>query len=145
MHQGAKIRVLVVDDHPMVRIGVAAIIEATPDMIAVAQASTGEEAVLLFEMHLPDVCVVDLRLPGMSGVDLIRTVIARHKSSNFVVLTTYEDDTDIQYALNAGARSYLIKGMPGKALVQALRRAHEAGRAAPLSAATVPLASQSVE
>ena len=142
MYQGRKIRVLVVDDHPMVRIGVAGIIQAAPDMTVVAQASTGEEAVPLFEMHRPDVSVVDLRLPGMSGVDLIRTVRARHTNSKFVVLTTYEDDNDIQSALKAGAHSCLIKGMSGKALVQALRRAHEAGRTAPLSAA---MAAQSVE
>jgi len=129
MSEAAKIRVLVVDDHPIMRIGIAAILRATQDMTAVAQAGSGEEAVRLFERHLPDVTVVDLRLPGMSGVEVIRTVMARYRDSKFVVMTTYEDDEDIQHALEAGARSCVMKGMPGETLVAALRRAHREGMA----------------
>jgi two-component system, NarL family, response regulator len=127
----ARIRVLVVDDHPITRIGIAAIIEATPDMTVVAQAGSGEEAVELFEKHLPDIALMDLRLPGMSGVEAIRTVIARHRHARFVVLTTYEGDEDIHQALQAGARSYIIKGMPHEALVNALRRVHAGGQFLP--------------
>ncbi|MGA7340020.1 MAG: response regulator transcription factor [Terracidiphilus sp.] len=127
----AKIRVLVVDDHPIMRIGIAAIIEATPDMTTVAQAGSGEESVELFEKHLPDITLMDLRLPGMSGVEAIRTVIERHPEAKFVVLTTYEGDEDIHQALEAGARSYIIKGMPHDALVNALRRVHAGGRFLP--------------
>jgi two-component system, NarL family, response regulator len=129
--EGQKIRVLVVDDHPIMRVGIAAIIQATPDMTAVDQAGTGEEAVQLFEKHLPDVTLMDLRLPGMSGVDVIRTVIARHPAAKFVVLTTYEGDEDIHQALEAGARSYIVKGMPHDALVNALRRVNAGGRFLP--------------
>ena len=82
----AKIRVLVVDDQPIMRIGIAAIIEATPDMTTVAQAGSGEESVELYEKHLPDITLMDLRLPGMSGVEAIHTVIARHPEAKFVVL-----------------------------------------------------------
>jgi DNA-binding NarL/FixJ family response regulator len=129
--EATRIRVLVVDDHPIMRIGIAAIIEATPDMTTVAQAGSGEEAVELFEKYLPDITLMDLRLPGMSGVEAIRTVIARHRDAKFVVLTTSEGDEDIHQALQAGARSYIIKGMPHDALVSALRRVHTGGRFLP--------------
>jgi DNA-binding NarL/FixJ family response regulator len=131
LKDGARIRVLVIDDHPITRIGIAAIIEATPDMTVVAQAGSGEEAVELYEEHLPDITLMDLRLPGMSGVEAIRTVMARHRTARFVVLTTYEGDEDIHQALQAGARSYIIKGMPHEALVSALRRVHAGGQFLP--------------
>jgi len=127
----AKIKVLVVDDHPLMRFGIAAIIQATPDMTTVAQAGSGEEAIELYEKHLPDITLVDLRLPGISGVEVIRAVMARHPEARFVVLTTYEGDEDIHQALEAGARSYIIKGMPHNALVSALRRVHAGGRFLP--------------
>jgi len=129
--EATKIRVLVVDDHPIMRVGIAAIIEGTPDMTTVAQAGSGEEAVELFEKHLPDITLMDLRLPGMSGVEAIRIIMARHANAKFVVLTTYEGDEDIHQALAAGARSYIIKGMPHDALVSALRRVHAGGRFIP--------------
>jgi DNA-binding NarL/FixJ family response regulator len=127
MKESKQIRVLVVDDHPVVRFGIAAIIEATPDMTTVAQAGSGEEAVELFEKHLPDITLMDLRLPGMSGVEAIRTLIGRHRNAKFVVLTTYEGDEDIHQALQAGALSYILKGMPHHALVNALRRVLSGG------------------
>lgn len=129
--EAPKIRVLVVDDHPIMRVGIAAIIQATHDMTAIAQAGSGEEALPLFEKHLPDITLIDLRLPGMSGVDFIRAVVARHPDAKFVVLTTYDGDEDIHQALEAGARSYIIKGMPHDALVSALRRVHSGGRFLP--------------
>lgn len=131
LKEAAKIRVLVVDDHPIMRVGIAAIIQATPDMTTIAQAGSGEEAVELYEKYLPDVTLMDLRLPGMSGVEAIRILIARHRNAKFVVLTTYEGDEDIHQALEAGARSYIIKGMPHDALVSALRRVHAGGRFLP--------------
>jgi DNA-binding NarL/FixJ family response regulator len=129
--EGPRIRVLVIDDHPIMRVGIAAIIQATRDMTAIAQAGSAEEALPLYEKHLPDITLIDLRLPGMSGVDYIRAVIARHPEAKFVVLTTYEGDEDIHQALEAGARSYIIKGMPHDALVNALRRVHAGGRFLP--------------
>jgi DNA-binding NarL/FixJ family response regulator len=131
MKEAAKIKVLIVDDHPIMRVGIAAIVEATPDMTVVAQAGSGEEAIELFEKHLPDITLMDLRLPGISGVEAIRTVLTRHRNAKFVVLTTYEGDEDIHQALQAGARSYIIKGMPYEALVSALRRVHGGGRFIP--------------
>jgi len=129
--EGPRIRVLVIDDHPIMRVGIAAIIQATRDMTAIAQAGSAEEALPLYEKHLPDITLIDLRLPGMSGVDFIRAVITRHPEAKFVVLTTYEGDEDIHQALEAGARSYIIKGMPHDALVSALRRVHAGGRFLP--------------
>lgn len=126
-----RIRVLVVDDHPITRFGIAAIIQATPDMTVVAQAGSGEEAVELYDKHLPDIALMDLRLPGISGVEAIRTIVARHRQARCVVLTTYEGDEDIHQALQAGARSYIVKGMPHEALVNALRRVHSGGRFLP--------------
>ncbi|HEX8813168.1 MAG TPA: response regulator transcription factor [Terracidiphilus sp.] len=129
--EDAVIRVLIVDDHPIMRVGIAAIIQATPDMTVVAQAGNGEEAIELYEKHLPDIVLIDLRLPGMSGVDVIRAVRSQYQDAKFVVLTTYEGDEDIHQALEAGARSYIVKGMPHSTLVNALRRVQAGGRFLP--------------
>jgi DNA-binding NarL/FixJ family response regulator len=126
-----KIKVMVVDDHPLMRVGVACIVNARGDMTVVAQTGTGEEAIALFAKHKPDVTLMDLRLPGMSGVNAIRAIRARHPQARFVVLTTYEGDADIHRALEAGASGYLIKGMPYQALVDALQRVHKGGRCLP--------------
>jgi len=122
---------MIVEDHFVVRVGLAAIINSQPDMVNVAETGNGRHAVELFEKHLPDITLMDLRLPGMSGVEAIRAVMARHRHARFVVLTTYEGDEDIHQALQAGARSYIIKGMPHEALVNALRRVHGGGRFLP--------------
>jgi DNA-binding NarL/FixJ family response regulator len=132
MAENAKtIEVLVVDDHPIVRVGIVAIINARADMKAVAQCGSGEEAIDLFEQHRPDIVLMDLRLPKMSGVEAIRAIRMRHPKACFVVLTTYEGDEDIYQALEAGARAYVIKGMPHEALIDALRRVHAGGRFLP--------------
>jgi DNA-binding NarL/FixJ family response regulator len=126
-----KIKVMVVDDHPLMRVGVAAIINARPNMTVVAQTGTGEEAVALFHEHKPDITLMDLRLPKMSGVDAILAIRARYPESRFVVLTTYEGDEDIHRAFEAGARGYVIKGMPYQTLIDALLRVHSGGRFLP--------------
>ena len=131
MTAAEKIKVMVVDDHPLMRVGVASIINARADMTVVAQAGTGEDAVALFSRHKPDITLMDLRLPGMSGVDAISTIRTRTPGAKFVVLTTYEGDEDIHRALEAGARGYIIKGMPYQTLVDALLRVHAGGRFLP--------------
>ncbi|MGB0124564.1 MAG: response regulator transcription factor [Silvibacterium sp.] len=131
MENTEQIKVLVVDDHPLMRVGIAAIINARPDMIAVAQAGSGEESVDLFEQHLPDVTLMDLRLTGISGVTAIQRIRSRHGQARFVVLTTYEGDEDIHQALAAGAQGYMIKGMPHQALIDAVRQVHAGGRFLP--------------
>lgn len=138
------IRVLVVDDHPLMRVGIAAIIDARAEMTVVAQAGSGEEAVRLYNLHKPDLTLMDLRLPGGSGVEAIRNIRAKSPTARFVVLTTYEGDEDIHQALQAGAHGYLIKGMPHEALIEALRKVHAGGRYLP-SPVTRALASRTPE
>jgi len=127
-----RIKVLIVDDHPLMRVGIAAIIDGRPGMTTVAQASTGEEAIEMYGRHLPDITLMDLRLPQMSGVETIRSIRRMHPQARFVVLTTYEGDEDIHQALEAGAQGYIIKGMPYESLIQALDRVHAGGRFLPL-------------
>ena len=132
MTQSGKIKVMVVDDHPLMRVGIAAIINARPDMAVVAQAETGEEAVALFQREKPDVTLMDLRLPGrIGGVEAIAAIRSSHPQARFIVVTTYEGDEDIHRALEAGARGYVIKGMPYQTLVEALQRVHAGGRFLP--------------
>jgi DNA-binding NarL/FixJ family response regulator len=131
MIQDHKIEVLVVDDHPIMRMGVCAIIDARADMRVCAQAGSGDEAVLMFKKHRPDVTLMDLRLPGMSGLDALRTIRQEDAHAKCVVLTTYEGDEDIHQALTAGALGYLIKGMSHDTLVDAVRRVHSGGRFLP--------------
>ena len=126
-----KIRIMIVDDHPLMRVGVAAIINTRLDMEVVAQAGTAEEAVLLHKEHEPDVTLMDLRLPGASGVTAIRQIRARMSNARFVVLTTYEGDEDIHQALESGAQGYIIKGMPHDTLIHALKRVYAGGRYLP--------------
>jgi DNA-binding NarL/FixJ family response regulator len=123
---------MVVDDHPLMRVGIGAIINARKDMSVVAQAGTGEEALELYRRHKPDITLMDLRLPGpMSGVEAITAIRAIEPRSRFIVVTTYDGDEDIHRALEAGAQGYVIKGMPYQTLVEALLRVHSGGRFLP--------------
>ena len=126
-----RLTVLIVDDHPMMRLGIAAIINDQPDMTVVAQAGTGEQAVELWRQHKPHVTLMDLRLPGMSGVEAIRAIRSEYPRSRVVVLTTYEGDEDVHQALEAGAQGYLLKGMSPEVLLDALRRVHAGNRVLP--------------
>lgn len=119
-----KIKVLVVDDHPVVRVGISTIIDTEPDMTVVAETGRGEEAITLFRTYQPDLTLMDLRLENMSGVECIRRIRGEFPEARFVVLTTYRGDEDIYQALEAGASGYVIKGMPRKLLVDALRRVY---------------------
>jgi two-component system, NarL family, response regulator len=118
----SKIRVLVVDDHPVVCLGLSAMITAQPDMAVVGQANNGRQAVELFGRTTPDVTLLDLRMPQMGGVETIRVIRATHPDAVFLVLTTYAGDEDIHKALTAGAQGYLLKGMPHEELLHAIRR-----------------------
>ena len=131
MTPGQKTTILVVDDHPIMRLGVTAIINAQSDMRVCAQAGSGEEAVRVFKKHRPDITLMDLRLPGMSGLDALRAIRQEDPHAKCVVLTTYEGDEDIHQALVAGALGYIIKGMSHETLVDALRRAHAGTRFLP--------------
>ena len=113
------------------RIGIAALVSTHPDLEVVAQAGSGEEAIQMHEHHEPDVTLVDLRLPGISGVETISNVRKRNPAARFIVLTTYEGDEDIHQALQAGASGYVIKGMPHQTLVDAILKVHTGGRFLP--------------
>jgi DNA-binding NarL/FixJ family response regulator len=132
MSHAEKIKVMVVDDHPLMRVGIAAIINARSDMTVVAQAGTGEEAVALFPPNKPDITLMDLRLPGkLGGVEAISAIRAKSPQARFIVVTTYDGDEDIHRALEAGAQGYVIKGMPYQTLVDALQKVHAGGRFLP--------------
>jgi len=122
MTHSDEIKVLIIEDHPLMRLGVASIISAQQDMTVVAEAGSGEQAIELFRGHHPDVVVVDLGLPQMGGVAVIRALRLLSSEAKFVVLTTYEGDEDIYQALAAGAHAYVIKGQPHNMLVDAIRR-----------------------
>lgn len=124
-------RIMVVDDHPLYRMGITALISTRPDMVTIAEADTGEEAVEKFFIHQPDVVLMDLRLPGIGGVDAIRAIRKSAPASRFIVLTTYEGDEDIHQALEAGASGYLVKGMPSDFLIDAIRKVCAGGSFVP--------------
>jgi len=119
-----QIHIFSVDDHPLMREGIAAIIRNEPDMLLVAEASNGHEAVLGFREHRPDVTLMDLRLPDISGIDAMVTIRTEFPDARVIMLTTFEGDAEIQRALEAGAQGYMLKSMPRKQLVEMIRRVH---------------------
>ena len=121
------IRIMLVDDHPIVREGLAAIIERRPEMTVVAEAGTGSEAVQLYRTHLPDVTLMDLRLPEMDGVTAIGAIRKEFNAARILVLTTYDGDEDIYRAMRAGAKGYLLKDSRREYLLEAIQTVH-AGR-----------------
>ena len=133
MSDPATIRVILVDDHPVVRFGLAAIIGLQPDMVVVAEAGSGEEACAICDNRAADVVLMDLRLPGLSGVEAIRAIRKSHSKLRFIVLTTYDGDEDIHKALEAGAQAYLLKGMSHNELVNAIRAVHSGLKYIPAS------------
>jgi DNA-binding NarL/FixJ family response regulator len=115
---------MVVEDHHIVRQGLVALLNAVPDMTVVAEASNGKDALDLFRQHQPDVTMMDLRLPNMSGVEAVTEIRKQFPSARIIVLTTFDGDEDIYRALQAGARGYLLKGMFGEELMDAIRAVH---------------------
>lgn len=130
------IRVLVADDHPVVRTGLAAVIAEEPDLELVAQAENGELAVALFRAHQPDVVLMDLRMPVMDGVAAIRAITSEFPAARILALTTYEGDADIRRALDAGARGYLLKDMLLTEVITAVRAVRRGERVIPIAVAT---------
>jgi DNA-binding NarL/FixJ family response regulator len=131
----AKIRVLCVDDHPVVRDGIAAIIGLQPDMTMAGTAATGREAIERFVELRPDVALVDLRLPDMSGFDVIKAIRDKSPNARIVVLSSHEGDVDIQRALEAGAQGYVAKGIVRDELLDIIRGVHAGKRRLPAAVA----------
>jgi DNA-binding NarL/FixJ family response regulator len=126
-----KVRVMSVDDHPMLREGIAAVINSASDMAMVAQAATGSEAVRAFRDHLPDVTLMDLRLPDMSGIDAMIAIREMAPDARILMFTTFEGDVEVQRALAAGARGYLLKSTPPEDLLQTVRLVHSGKKRVP--------------
>ncbi|MFZ0288064.1 MAG: response regulator transcription factor [Candidatus Sulfotelmatobacter sp.] len=124
MSEQPHIRVFCVDDHPLLREGIATLINNQPDMVVVGQASTGREAIQGFREHQPDIALMDIRLPEMSGIDAVIAIRKEFPEARIIMLTTSEGDVEIQRALEAGARGYMLKSMPPKELVEAVRQVH---------------------
>jgi DNA-binding NarL/FixJ family response regulator len=127
MNDKPKIRVFSVDDHPLLREGIGALINSQADMVLVGHAITGREAIQRFREFQPDVTLMDLRLPDVSGIDAMIAIRNEFPNARIVMLTTFEGDVEIQRALAAGARGYMLKSMAPQELIDAVRQVH-AGR-----------------
>lgn len=136
MSADAPIRVLSVDDHPLMREGVAALIRNQADMVLVADAANGREAIQRCREHQPDVTLMDIRLPDMSGIDAMIAILSELPKARIIMLTTFEGDVEIQRALQAGARGYMLKSMPPGELLAGIREVHAGKKRIPPEVAT---------
>lgn len=125
------IRILAVDDHALLRKGIRALVSAEPDMQLVAEASNGREAIAEFKKHLPDITLMDLQMPEMSGIECIIAIRSDFPSARIIVLTTYPGDVQVVRALKAGARGYLLKGQVNKDLPEVIRAVHSGQKRIP--------------
>jgi DNA-binding NarL/FixJ family response regulator len=122
--ESKPIRILTADDHPLLRYGIATLVGAEPDMELVAQASTGPEAIEQFRIHQPDVTLMDLQMPGMSGIEAMIGIRSEFPNARIIVLTTYAGDVQVTRALKAGARAYILKGRLAGELLETIRAVH---------------------
>lgn len=131
MNDHTRIRVFCVDDHPLLLKGIALIIGSEPDMTLIGEASNGTEAIDLYRKLKPDVTLMDLRLPGMSGMDTMIAIRAEFPGARIIMLTTFDGDVEIKRALEAGARAYILKTMPHEEMVQTIRQVHAGKKRVP--------------
>ena len=131
MSDQLRIRVLSVDDHPLLSEGIATMINSQPDMQLISQASSGSEAIQQYREHRPDVTLMDLRLPDLSGIDAMIAIRTEFPEARVVMLTTFEGDVEIQRALQAGARGYLLKNMPPSEILDVIRHVHAGKKRVP--------------
>ena len=131
MSEQKGIRILSVDDHPLLREGIAAVINSQQDMQVIADASSAQDALQQYRKHRPDVTLMDLRLPDKSGIDTMIAIRTEFPEARVIILTTFEGDVEIQRALEAGARAYLLKSMPPKELLEVIRQVHAGKKRVP--------------
>ena len=124
MTNAARIRILSVEDHPLLREGIAAILSAQPDMLLEASVQSGKEAIERFRELKPDVTLMDLRLPDLNGIEAMITIRSEFPAARIIILTTSAGDVEIQRALRAGAHAYLLKSMPPKEILATIRQVH---------------------
>jgi len=135
MSRDNPIRILIADDHLVVRMGLAALISTQPDMIVVAEAGGGKAAIDLFREHRPDVTLMDLRMPEVNGIEAITKIRSEFPDARFIVLSSFDGDEDIHRALQAGARAYLLKNALRDGVIDAIRAVHSGLRRIPESVA----------
>jgi DNA-binding NarL/FixJ family response regulator len=135
--QAKQIRILSVEDHPVFRQGLATIIETEPDMILVAQAANGVEALAEFRRHRPDITLMDLRLPGTNGTDILIAIRGEFPDAQIIMLSTSDSDGEIQRALRSGAAGYVLKSMPQDQLLDVIRSVHAGKRQVPAEVAAL--------
>ena len=153
MSQAAPIRIMIVEDHFVVRVGLKAIINSQQDMVTVAEAGNGKQAIDAFEQYQPDVTLMDLRIPGLNGIGAINGIIGKFPRARIIVLSTYAGDENIFRAFQAGARAYFLKDVKGQDLVDAIRAVHAGQRPLPPEIASqladsvprIPLSSREME
>jgi two-component system, NarL family, response regulator len=153
MSQPSQIRIMIVEDHFVVRVGLKAIINSQPDMVAVAEAANGMQAIEAFEQYQPDVTLMDLRIPGVNGIVAISAIVSKFPRARIIVLSTYAGDENISRAFKAGARAYFLKDVKGQELVDAIRAVHAGQRPLPQEIASqlaesvprAPLSSRELE
>jgi DNA-binding NarL/FixJ family response regulator len=142
--EAGPIRILSVDDHPVLRQGIAAIVAGQSDMSLVAEASNGREAIQQFRAHHPDVTLMDLQMPEMSGLDALNAIRGEFPEARIIVLTTYDGDVQVLRAIKAGARAYLLKNSLHKELLETIRAVH-AGKKALSPEASYQIAEHSTD
>ena len=136
MNEETRIRTMIVEDHFVVRVGLCAIINSQPDMVNVAETGNGRQAVDLWEEHQPDVTLMDLRLPGLTGIEAITEILGRFPRARIIILSSFGGTENVFRAFQAGARSYFLKDVKGRELVDAIRAVHAGQRPLPQEVAS---------